>query len=153
MKTLKHSSFSKSFARLRPNFMRIYELFRPHATPELLYGRDHAFEKKMGLLLVYIASSGSMKDTGLALTVNRVSVEDFVQTSCSLFEGCLRFDCNLGAAPGVCSDSADATGATGATVPWGGNCCTCPVVAWLARCPPSVAGDRRSSITHRQQYS
>ncbi|KAG6944957.1 hypothetical protein JG688_00016817, partial [Phytophthora aleatoria] len=66
----------------------------------------------MGLLLLYLASSGSMKDVGLALTVNRASVEDFVQTSCSLFEGRPRFDRDLGATPGVCSDSADATGAT-----------------------------------------
>ncbi|KAG3108781.1 hypothetical protein PI125_g11517 [Phytophthora idaei] len=40
-------------------------------TARLLCGRDHAFEKKMGLLLLYLEYSGSMKDAGLALGISK----------------------------------------------------------------------------------
>ncbi|EGZ11653.1 hypothetical protein PHYSODRAFT_433491, partial [Phytophthora sojae] len=53
------------------NFKRIGEVFRPRATLELLQGREHSFEKKMGLLLLYLASSGSMKEAGLVLGISK----------------------------------------------------------------------------------
>ncbi|KAE9313823.1 hypothetical protein PF008_g19636 [Phytophthora fragariae] len=53
------------------NFNRIYEVFRPHAAPELLQGREHSFEKKMGFQLLYLASSGSMKEAGLVLGISK----------------------------------------------------------------------------------
>ncbi|KAF4130342.1 hypothetical protein GN958_ATG20466, partial [Phytophthora infestans] len=53
------------------SFVKIFELFRPHAPPHLLDGRDHSFERKMGLLLLALALSGSMKDAGLALGISQ----------------------------------------------------------------------------------
>jgi len=40
--------------------------FVPHAPPSLLNGREYSLEKKVGLLLLQLASSTSMKDIGLS---------------------------------------------------------------------------------------
>ncbi|GMF40658.1 unnamed protein product [Phytophthora fragariaefolia] len=53
------------------NFVRICELFRSHALASLTRGHEHSYEKKMGLLMMYLASSGSMGDAGLALGISK----------------------------------------------------------------------------------
>lgn len=53
------------------SFVSICLLFRPYATTELLSGIEHSFEKKMGLTLYYLASSGSMKEAGNAMGMSK----------------------------------------------------------------------------------
>ncbi|GMF55185.1 unnamed protein product [Phytophthora fragariaefolia] len=53
------------------NFMHICTIFSPFASYGLLNSYEHSFEKKIALLLFYLASSGTIEEAGIALGMSK----------------------------------------------------------------------------------